>query len=510
MKFSNTWRKNIALIVLAFSLVVSAGYSPLIPASVPKTHAQQVVYDPANHIVNTLTSGATVGSTLILQTLNGLAWTAAKLTIQTMTKSIVTWINRGYQGSPAFVTDLNSTFQAAANATADSFIKQLASNVSIKSPFQNQIANALGKQFNKSSNGGFFVANAFTLNQTSSDPAAFLKGDFSKGGFNAWFSALSHPQNNPYGAAILAGNALGAQVANTVVTKKTELDWSKGFLPWRGNCAAAPASTGNNGNSAPTAPTAKPATSLSTTDKCASHPIQTPGAVVETQLENTLGSPIRQLELANSINEIIGAAVTQMVTHVLGSTGLTGLSQPSSGSGGSSGSSILDTATSPAAYAANTASIAQGFTQNLTNQQTQINQYQKNWQTIQSAAQTAQAALQTSLCPNAQVTLTNTVQPVLTRAAAALVTANSATTAIAKVQADTAAAMNTDAASQPAAIQAVSTEYQTFLASAQIPSAMDISDSTIESSDSGTATPASLYTQMTQATAAAHLCILGH
>ncbi len=497
--------------------MLSFSFSPLIPNSVPKAHANLPVIDIANLGTNTLTAGATGGSTLILQTLNGLAWTAAKITIQTMTKSIVTWINRGYQGSPAFVTDLNATYMAAMNATADSFIKQLASNVSIKSPFQNQIANALSSKFNKSTNGGFFTANAFTLNQSSSDPAAFLKGDFSKGGFNAWFSAVSHPQNNPYGAAILAGNALGAQLANTVATKKTELDWSKGFLPWRGNCAAAPAASasgsGNNGNSTPSAPaatnstTAKPTTSLSTNDNCASHPIQTPGAVVETQLENTLGSPIRQLELANSINEIIGAAVTQMVTHVLGSTGLAGLSQPSSSSGGST---PLATATSPAAYAANTASIAQGFTQNLTNQQTQIAQYQKNWQTIQSAAQTAQAALQASPCPTAQATLTNTVQPVLARATAALATANSAVTAIARVQSDTTAAMNTDAASQPAAIQAVSTEYQTFLASAQIPSAIDISDSTIESSDSGTATPVSLYTQMTQATAAAHLCILGH
>ena len=46
-------------------------------------------------------------------------------------------------------------------------------------------------------------------------------------------------------------------------------------------------------------------------------PIKTPGSVVETQINNALPSGMRQLELADEINEAVGAVVSALVTKVL-------------------------------------------------------------------------------------------------------------------------------------------------------------------------------------------------
>ena len=52
-------------------------------------------------------------------------------------------------------------------------------------------------------------------------------------------------------------------------------------------------------------------------------PTKTPGSVIESQLSNVLGSGLRQLELADEFDEMVGALVGQMVKNVVfGAQGL--------------------------------------------------------------------------------------------------------------------------------------------------------------------------------------------
>ncbi len=496
--------RNFLIGVGAMMLVLTTVVSPLgiesAQAQIPVTETNiPGVITPLALI--SASAGATAANTTIqtniMSILNGIAWAVAKAMIQTMTKSIVNWINSGFQGSPGFVTNLNFTLLSVANAAADSFIQQLATNGAIRSPFQTVVASALQNNYNQHANGGFFAANQYTLNQVTQNDAAFLAGNFSQGGLNAWMSAISNPSNNPYGAYILAKNALTGVTSNARGTQQTELNWGRGIFSSRGSCGATAASANS--------PT-RPPTSLSTNNNCLAYNIQTPGSLIEGQLETTFGSPIRQLELANSINEIVGALATQLVSQVFGGSGLFGASQANASN---NYIAPINAITSPTAYASSTESASGGFAATISNQQAQLAQYQGQWQTIQSLAQSTQAALQGSTCyPNAQNALTTVVGPALAQASAALSNASAAQTALAQIQSDSLAAQNALPANQVAASGAVASEYQAYLSSPTIPGPNDFANAQFQSTDSGSSTPQSLFTELTQLTQAAQSCQL--
>ena len=67
---------------------------------------------------------------------------------------------------------------------------------------------------------------------------------------------------------------------------------------------------------------------------------KTPGAVIESQLENTLGSDLRGLEIAQSIDQIVAALVGQLVSQALGGIGGLAGAGSSSSSGSSGGNSF--------------------------------------------------------------------------------------------------------------------------------------------------------------------------
>ena len=52
------------------------------------------------------------------QVVDAIAWTVAKTAVQSLTQSIVNWINSGFEGSPAFVTDLENNLGNLSDAVA--------------------------------------------------------------------------------------------------------------------------------------------------------------------------------------------------------------------------------------------------------------------------------------------------------------------------------------------------------------------------------------------------------
>jgi hypothetical protein len=491
MKISKSFLKKISSATLGLLFIVAGfGIHP------QQAHADLPVADFLNFVKNTATAestAVTAGTTNALvvkgYVLDPLAFAASKAVLNSLVQSTVRWINSGFQGSPAFVTNLNSTLLNVANSTADSFVSQLSSNGSINSPFQTQVASAVASNYNTNTNGGFFAANPYTLNQTSSNPQAFLNNNFSYGGFDAWMSEVMNPSNNPYGAYEVANTALNNQVTGAQANQKTELNWGKGFMSYKGNCNSPTTSSASG----------KTTTSLSGNTTCSNASILTPGAAIESQLEKTLGSGIDQLVTANQFNEIVNALVGQLTNQVLGSGGLTGVSQPAT----SGGSSYLDQIS--ASQTASTNSLSTSFAQTITAQITQLQQFQSEWSTINAAAQSAEAALTNSSCyPNANATIINTVEPVIVQAATELSDANSSINSLNTIQTEVNSSANSNSTS---GITQASTDYSTLLSSATLPSAADIQNAITQSTDTGTSTTTpSLYSQMTQLAAQATSC----
>lgn len=477
-------QKNTLKKVLATGLataVIVASYSSTLSVNKNVAHAQigalaTFETNPAILSGIAVTAGNLTTQTLIEKALNGLAWQMAKTTVQSITRSTVNWINSGFNGSPAFVSDLNENLSYLGDAVAEDFFNNLnqtainTTGFNITSPFQDQIAAQLREEYYRTTSDTLGLSQ-YDLNGHSSDPKAFINGDFSKGGFDAFFAASQNPANNPFGAYELASNALWGQVNMAAQQRKAELDWGNGFLPWRGNCS-----------------TAGGAVSLSKSEQCRTSPVRTPGSVIESQLEQNLGSGVRQLELADSINEIVGALAGQLVNQVLGPGGLLGTSQYSSGGG----SSYVNQATQASQYDSVNTSIANGVVQNIQNDRTSATAYRDEWQKILDAANAARARCGTR--PE--------IGAAMTKATAGVQKGNAALAQTAALQARVQNAIQSTSGNKSTLIVDAVAGYQSYLRSPVVPTPDEQAEAAFQSSTAGqdkdSGSEQSLYVKMTE------------
>lgn len=454
--------KKIITGVLGLTLVAGVSF----PGTARATGAP--VFDAANLIENAFTaikSSAQVTKDYILDTL---VWEVGNLAIQSMTRSIVNWINSGFQGSPAFVTDLNQNLRGVQDAVARRFFDALSSQDIAQTPGQDRVLDAVRLAYYlRTSPESFYTRYPNTLSQVSPDPESYLAGDFSQGGWNAWFETVMNPQNNPFGANDLLNRELDAVVSNATNNRIQELSWNRGFLSWRGECQQ----------------TAGEGVDLSGEDNCVAYEIRTPGSVIMEQLNDRLGDNVNRLVSADEFNEIVGALLNQLVLQVLGGGegggGLSGLSRPTSGGG----SSYIDRATQPNAGS----NIGATFATTVRRQLEQLRGFQANWERIRAAAQSAQARCSASSLP----------QEVIDRAAEKLTKAADAIAAVEAIQAEI-NALNAAGGNQSAALMEISARYSALIESDKLPTAEEIGEAKAESLDTGDAEPGSLYSQMTR------------
>lgn len=450
------------------------------------THPGIPTYDAGNLVTQVaLSQGQTVQDTTKC-ILDSLAWTVAKMTVQSITRSTVNWINSGFQGSPAFVTDLQSNLGTLADTVADNFFAQLnrvttdVTGFNLKSPFQDQITQQLRANYYKAT-GSLLGLNQYDLNGYSKDPQAFLNGNFRQGGINAFFSAGQNPANNPFGAYMIASNALFNQIDVSAQQLRDEVIAGKGFLSFRKNCT-----TSNPDRVVQGASTGGSTVALAKKDSTIGCPINTPGSVIESQLENSLGSGVRQLELADSINEIVGALFGQLVNQVLGSNGLSGASQPSSGGG----SSYIQQATSVSISSQN-GSLSTGLLQTISNDLSSFASYRDHWQEILDAANGAQQA-----CG-----VRSDITDVMTKGRAGVAKGTAAIQQETAIQTALQSALTSTAADASTQLTTAVTQYQSFLGGSATPTYDDEAYATAQSANTnGTPDSAqSLYSQMVTA-----------
>ncbi len=330
-----------------------------------KAHAQWIVLDPANLAVNTVTSvatGITAGATTLSAAADsaetwgkefvgdGIANFIAKTIIKQLTAQTVNWINTGFKGNPAFVTDPGQFFTNIADKTASDFIQGAGLNA-LCTPFRAEIRLALTKNYLNDQNNY-----SCTIDKIVANYDAFTK-DFSQGGWEGWFSMTQNSQNNPYGAYLGARDELSINIAGKQLAKATELQQGSGFLsskrcetwsapvrPTEISCDENPAAcicvsgvcTPNldyvQVDSGSNNPDEETVGDVDFTGRvCTSVKNVTPGSVINDQLTKALGSSWEGLEAADEINEIVSALMTQMITKVVGSVsgGLRGLSHKS-------------------------------------------------------------------------------------------------------------------------------------------------------------------------------------
>jgi len=266
--------------------------------------------------------------------LDPLAWAAAKSLLQNITNATVSWINSGFNGSPAYITNPTAFFENVGDQAAGAFLSSGGPLSSLCSPISLNVRLAIALNLaggRANSSGGSNGSNspyACTLstvinNVQGATINGFEAGDFSQGGWPA-FASLAEPQNNFYGAYLEAQAEIDVNIGNRKTEQNNQLNRGSGFLSFT-TCTDDPTITDEDA-------TYDPSIQYDSATNVYQHcNISTPGSTIKSSLDKALGTSQDSLVQASMLDEVIGALASQLVNKVLGPGGLAGVSQSQNG-----------------------------------------------------------------------------------------------------------------------------------------------------------------------------------
>lgn len=230
--------------------------------------------------------------------LDCVAWVFNNILLEQITADIVGWINSGFDGNPAFVDSPNALFLDVGNELTGRFIEEQALEY-LCSPFQVQIKLALLHA------PSFEERSACTITDVIDNFESFIDGNFIEGGWEGWFHLTQFDENNPFGAYFEVQGELANRIARAIDDERQQLSFGKGFftdkecVEYRTDLEGPPQDA-----------------------DCIQWQTKTPGSVIENQLNESVERPQRRIEVADEINEVIGALFTQLARQVIAGDGL--------------------------------------------------------------------------------------------------------------------------------------------------------------------------------------------
>ena len=379
--------------------------------------------------------------------LDGLVWAAAKAMVQQITADTVQWINSGFQGQPAFLTNPEGFALNVADQTTGAFISKTGLLSNLCSPFSVDVRLAIALDMaGYNQNQPYTCTLSSVINNVANSSVngysinGFLNGDFNQGGWQG-FIAAGNPSNNPGRVYLQAQSDLFQKIGMKQDKVQQQLLQGNGFLSWQdcksvsaaqvNNTAAGTAEVGSmlySGTSGtgflssggPTLPgqqnkipnqntLASQGITTTPDGSYQSCETKTPGSVISGQLSKQLGSGVDQLNLAQSINQIISALMSQLVTQIL-HKGFSAASQKPSGLTQSYINELSAQANSPTTYAQSGQSVQGTFTPYINTAQNTASVYGNivnNFNSTQSSLSAAATCLQNLATQIASTTNSN-------------------------------------------------------------------------------------------------------
>jgi hypothetical protein len=261
--------------------------------------------------------------------LNGIAGAVAKSLLQQVSNKTLNWINTGLGGNPFYVQDINSNLKTIRDEKLGSYLNTVQNSNPI---FGNAIRSAVTKQVTGVSDG--------YINKTMNTPEgrqyeAFQK-DFTQGGWGA----MLNMNNNPIGAFFNSTDKISKSIGTEQKNRVDEIQRNFGFLDMKECIEYKPVQFGSSskdickddGIPLDERPPGTPCVGGTTPSplsapkklECLTYKTTTPGSLISEQAKGVLGTSVRQLELADSINEVLGSFFDQLLNGLF-QKGLGGL-----------------------------------------------------------------------------------------------------------------------------------------------------------------------------------------
>lgn len=235
--------------------------------------------------------------------LDPLVWMLANTMISNMLTSLTQWVNSGFEGSPAFVTNIEQFLIDAADEAVGEFINGTELGF-LCDAFSLDVRIALAIQYQA---GKSFGAEC-SLSDIAGNVDDFLNGEFTQGGWPAWFELTQGPYNDP-NRAYLEGKAYANSLAIQTSAREFDILEANEFFLNVKQCESVDTPSG-------------------TREVCNTG---TPGNIVQDQVSDTLGVGRDRLTFADEFDELIGALLGQFANQaIMGVNGMLGMG----GSGG--------------------------------------------------------------------------------------------------------------------------------------------------------------------------------
>lgn len=291
---------------------------------------------------------------------DAIAYSLSRVALHKLTESTLNWINSGFQGEPTYLKNPGNFFKSIADEQLGSFTANIAFNAD-GAPFGRNIAqkivNTVSGQLDlyaQQSRNDLLNDSPIWNNSTYEEKFQALQDDLTIiGGWDNYIKVNTLGWANPADAEIRAINMAGEKTnrANAYIdpVKQTEeeLRQSGGFLGLK-KCympsdyespesdtsftlAQAQAQAQNDPNDSDTIA----AQQWLKKHVCKWWATQTPGQAISQQMNINLGTSVRQLELANELNESLSAVFDALMKQLF-NKGIASLSGESSSNGGSS------------------------------------------------------------------------------------------------------------------------------------------------------------------------------
>lgn len=225
--------------------------------------------------------------------------------IRKVTSSIVTWINSGFDGSPAFVTNIDQFLLDTADEAFGEYVYNATNFAHLCTGFDLDIRFALALQYSSNQRRPTCTLSQIVDNVDTAIDDLSVDWDW-----DVYQSITTDPSGNRFTSFLQVQDEVSNVIAQAVQNDRDDINRGDGFLSFK-ECTTDNAYGENREN-------------------CK---IVTPGSTINEALNQQLGSETRRIELADEFNEILGALIGQLAQQAFGSSGgVAGLSRRSGNS----------------------------------------------------------------------------------------------------------------------------------------------------------------------------------